>query len=124
MTFDSSAVDSLTDTQLGDAFKYLGSATTGFGALASRFRQLSDPIKGLIKTEQKGFETANQRLADQINMLDDRLSAMQIAFSQQLQKADALVAALQSQQQVLTASVQAVNLALYGKNWGSAASGG
>lgn len=124
MSFDSTAVAHLTDSQLSDAFKYLGSSTTGFGAIAAQFSQLSDPVRGLIKTEQTGLDIAKQNLTERIATLNDRLSAMQAALTQQLQAADAAVAGLQSQQQVLTASVQAVDLALYGKNWGTAASGG
>jgi flagellar capping protein FliD len=84
---------------------------------------LSDPISGLIKTEQNGLDTANQRLTTQITALNTRLSLMQTALNQQLQKADAALASLESQQRVLTASVQAINLALYGKNFGSASGG-
>jgi flagellar capping protein FliD len=79
---------------------------------------LSDPISGLIKTEQSGIDTANQRLTNQIGDLNTRVSIMQAALTQQLQRADAAVSALQNQQQMLTSSIQAINLGLYGKNTG------
>jgi len=83
----------------------------------------SYPISGLIKTEQNGLDISNQRLTGQITNLNTRLSLMQTALNRQLQMADAAVAALQTQQQVLTASIQSVNLAMYGKNFGSASGG-
>ena len=124
MSFDPTAVNSLSDTQLSSAFSYLGSSTKGFGALASQFTQLSDPISGAITTEENGLDAENTRIANQINDLQARVLLAHTALMQQLQQADAAVANLQSQQQVLTASVQSVDLALYGKNWGTAISGG
>jgi flagellar capping protein FliD len=122
MSFDPSVLNQLSDAQLSDVFKFLGSSTTGFGVIASQFKQLSDPISGLIKTEQNGIDAANQRITDQINRLTDRNTAMQNALTQRLQAADAALAGLQSQQQVLTSSVQSVNLALYGKGWANSGS--
>jgi len=43
---------------------------------------------------------------------------MQKALSSKLQAADALLAQMQSQQQVVTSSVQSLNLVLYGRNIG------
>lgn len=118
MSFDPNVLSSLTDSQVSDGFKFLGSSTSGFGLISSQFTQLSDPISGLIKTEQGGIDTANQRLTNQIGDLNTRISVMQHALTQQLQRADAAVSALQSQQQMLTSSIQAINLGLYGKNTG------
>lgn len=122
MSFDPGAVSGFSDSQLANAFSFLGSSTTGFGAIASQFTQLADPVRGMFQLEQNGLTTANANLTDQVGALNDRLSRMQMALTAQIQQADAAVAALQSQQQVLFASVQAVNLALYGRNYGSALS--
>lgn len=65
----------------------------------------------------------NTQLGNRIDDLSTRLASVEAALNLQLQQADAAVASLQSQQQVLSASVQSVDLALYGKNWGSAGSG-
>ncbi len=118
-TFDQTAFNSLSDAQVADAFAFLGSATTGFGSLAQKFTQLSDPASGLIQLQQTGYTLSSQRLTNQINQANDRISNFQKSISARLQQADALLASLQSQQQVLTASVQSVNLALYGKGYGS-----
>jgi hypothetical protein len=44
-----------------------------------------------------------------------RISNFQRATSARLQAADALLAQLQSQQQLLTATIQSMNYSLYGK---------
>lgn len=119
MSFDATAVNSFSDSQLSDAFAFLGSSSSGFGLIASKFTQLTDPVTGLIQKEQDGLTIANQRLSDQITNLNDRLSLMRNALSLRLQKADAAISSLQSQQQVLTASVQATYLALFGKDYGN-----
>lgn len=123
MSFDPTSLNALSDSQLSDAFNYLGSSTTGFGKLASTFTQLSDPISGLILTEENGFDTANQHITNQISTLTDQMTAMQASLNTRLQMADAAVAELQSQQSVLNASVQSVDLALYGKNFGTSSGG-
>ena len=123
MTFDQTAFNSLTDAQIGDAFTFLGSATTGFGALAQKFTQLSDPVSGLIQTQSAGYDRTTQRLTDQIAALNDQIAGIQSSVTTKLQLADANVAALQSQQSILTASVQAIDLSLFGKNFGNAGSG-
>jgi flagellar hook-associated protein 2 len=121
MSFDPTSLNAMSDSQLSSAVSYLGSSTTGFGQIASSFTQLSDPISGLIKTEEDGIDTNNTSLTNQITDMNARIAVMKNAFTLRLEQADAAVAALQSQQQVLSASVQSVDLALYGKNFGSGA---
>ena len=115
-SFDPSAVSTFSDTQLAGAFKFIGSAATGLGGLAQEFTQISDPVTGLIKTEQSGLATTDQSLQRQITTLTDRLTTMQNNLAAQLQKADASIAELQSQQQSVSATLQGLDLVLYGKN--------
>jgi flagellar capping protein FliD len=110
----------MSDSTFAGALSFLGSSTTGFGAIASKFTQLSDPVSGLIKTEQDGIDKTNSQVTDRITTLNARILVMQTGLTQRLAQADAAVAALQSQQQVLSASVQAIDLALFGKNFGVA----
>jgi len=114
MSFDSSVFDSLSDSQVSDAMKFFGSPTSGFGALASQFTQLSDPALGMILQQENGIDQQNTDLTNQINALTDRDSVTQAALNAKLQAADAEVAQLQSQQSVLTATIQALNYSLYG----------
>jgi flagellar hook-associated protein 2 len=115
-SFDPSVVSNLSDTQISDAFKFIGSASTGLGGLSRTFSQIGDPVSGLIQTEQAGLTRTDQSLEDQVSKRTARLTAMQNNLAAQLQKADALIAELQSQQQNLNASLQSLNLVLYGKN--------
>lgn len=124
ITFDPSVVNSFGDTQLSDAYSFLGSSTTGFGALAQNYTQLSDPISGLIKTESLGLDQSYQNLSDRITTVNNQVSTIQASWTTRLQTADAAVATLQSQQQLITASIQAVDYTLYGKDFGLATSGG
>ncbi len=124
MTFDPTAVGSLSGSQLTQAFQFLGSATTGLGGFASQFTQLSDPVNGLITTEENTLNQENTSLSGQISTLTTRITTMQTALTQQLEAADSAIAALQSQQQVLTASIQAVDYTVYGKDFGQTTTGG
>lgn len=116
-TFDGgTAISALSGTQVTDAFNFVGSATTGLGGFAANFTQLSDPITGLIKIETDGLTQTDQNLQNQIVTKADQANAMQTALAARLQKADAAIAELQSQQQTLTGSLQALSLVLYGQN--------
>jgi flagellar hook-associated protein 2 len=115
-SFNQTTFDSLTDTQISDAFKFVGSATTGLGAFSAALQQYSDPVTGLFKVEQDGLTTTDQHLQDQISTLTTRITATQTSLVAKLQAADAAIAQLQSQQQTLNASLQGLNLVLYGKN--------
>jgi flagellar hook-associated protein 2 len=118
MKFDSNAVDSLTDTQLNDAFSFVDDSSTGLGRFAKSLRQFSDPISGLIKMEQDGLDRVDQALQDQIAKMTDRLTVMRNGLNQRLQQADSLLANLESQQNTITASLQGLNVVLYGKQQG------
>lgn len=119
MSFDSSTFNSLSDTQISDAFKFLGSSSTGFGALASNFTQISDPVTGAIEAEETGLNQDNTQLGDQITTLDDQAAQIQAAATTQAQQADALCAELESQQNTLDASIESLNYVLYGKSTSS-----
>lgn len=121
--FDSSGVmsvntewfDSLSDTAMGAAYQFLGSAVTGLGGLSARFKEISDPATGLIRTQQDSYDTADARLSRQIDELNARIEVMYSSLSLKLQQADALLARLESQQTMLQASIEGLNLALYGR---------
>ncbi len=115
-SFSQSAFNALTSTQISDGFAFIGSSTTGLGGLSANLTQLSDPLNGLIATEQAGIKQTDQDMQDQITTLNDRIATMQAALTAQLEAADAMQAQLQSQQNEVTASLQSVSLALYGKN--------
>jgi flagellar hook-associated protein 2 len=114
MTFDSSVVTSLSDSQLQSAFTWLGSSTKGFASLAGNFTQLGDPISGVIQSEAGGYNTAAQNLDTQALLKATRISQMQASLQLQLAKADSMIAGLESQQNMLSSTIQAMNYASYG----------
>lgn len=114
--FNPATFNALNDSQISDAFAFLGSATAGFGGLSARLNEFSDPISGIIKLEQSGIDRTDQNLQSQITTLTDRINVMQANLSRQLQMADALAAQLESQQKALTASLQGLSLVLYGRS--------
>jgi flagellar hook-associated protein 2 len=115
MSFDPTVVAGFSDSQLSDAFQYLGSSTTGLGALANNFTQLTDPITGLIVTEENGLTAENTSLNDQITTLNTRVAQVQASATAQAQQADSFVAQLQNEQYTLDASIQSLNYVLFGK---------
>lgn len=114
-SFDSSQVSSLSDSQLTDALSFLGSATTGLGKLGNLFSAVSDPVSGAIAAQTKSYNTEYQRLSTQISRDTDRINTMQSLLKQQLSAADAHVATLQSQQNLLTSSIQSLQYSTYGQ---------
>jgi flagellar hook-associated protein 2 len=115
ISFNSSKFYSLSEAEIAAAFDYLGSETGGLGGLSQNFKQISDPISGLIKLQQDQYDAADERLSRQIDELTSRIEFMQLSLSAKLQQADTLLAQLESQQVLLEASIKGLELALYGK---------
>lgn len=118
MSFSSSTFNALSDTQISDAYKFLGSSNSGFAALASNFTQLSDPTTGAMEMQISGYENEVTSLQDQITTAEAYVTQVQQTATQQVEAADALVAELQQQQTDVDASIQSVNYVLYGRQVG------
>ena len=118
-TFDQTTFDNLSGTRIVDAFNFLGSASTGLAGFGNSVTQYSDPVNGLIATEQSGLARADQHLQSQINTLTDRINTMQTSLAKRLAAADAHAALLASQQSALSANLQGLTYVLYGKAAGS-----
>jgi len=115
-SFDSSVITNLTANQLEDAFTFLGTTNTGFGGLSKSLTDISDSVIGLARIQLDKYEESDKRITTQISEQTARISAMQISLASRLQAADALLASLESQPSVLDASIQSLNLTLYGRN--------
>ena len=113
-SFDQATFDTLSDTQIQKVFAFLGSKTTGFGALSKKLTQISDPVTGLIAIQQSRYTAQNTELTDKISTLTERVSNLQRSTSQRLQTYDALLAKLESQGSIITASFTALNQSLFG----------
>ena len=117
-SFDATKLNGFNDAQLTSAFTFIGDSSKGFAALANDISQISDPVTGLIKIQQDSYDRSDSNLKTQISDLQDRINFLQLGTNRRLQNADSLLASLESQQRVITASIQSVNLALFGKNQG------
>ena len=76
---------------------------------------MSDPATGAIRVQEDGFDHTYKSLSTQIARVTDRVTALQASLNAKLQRADALLAQLESQRNTLTSSVQGLNFVLYGK---------
>lgn len=117
-TLDQTVIGGMSSARLTDALNYVGSTTTGLGAFSKTFTQFSDPISGMIQTEIAGDTASDSHLQSQMTTTIANINLMQKNLATQIEKADALESAYESQQTELTASVQGLNMVLYGKYTG------
>jgi flagellar capping protein FliD len=114
MSLNTSTFNTLSQSQISDAFNFLGSSTSGLGALASNFTQITDPIEGLIQMQLTDYQNEDTHLNTQIGNLTTQAAIAQNALTAQVQAADALCAQLASEQQNVNAQVESLNYVLYG----------
>ncbi|MBL0157486.1 MAG: flagellar filament capping protein FliD [Bryobacterales bacterium] len=118
MSFDSSAVSTAGQSRLNDIFSFLGSPTSGLAALTSRFTEISDPATGQIRARLTSLDQTDARLTEQISTMTERVSTMQTTLLAKLQAADGLLARLENQRSMLTASIDSLNMLTNGKSEG------
>jgi len=116
MSFNSSAISSLSSSQIAAAFQFLGSATTGLGALANNFDAISDPVTGAVQSLVTSDNNTLTSLGDQITDMTNTITQNLTSLQSQLEAADSSVAQLQSQQQLLTSNISALNYSTYGQS--------
>ncbi len=118
LTFDASTFAGLTDAQVRSGFDLVGNSTTGLGSLYSKVSGIADPVTGLIQSEINQYDATTTDLNERVSALNDRVTVLQSGLAQRLQAADALLAQLDSQQSVLTASIDSLSYSLFGKKEG------
>jgi flagellar hook-associated protein 2 len=116
VSFDQTAFNGLSSQQINDSFTFLSSLTTGTGNFTPRLQNFTDPVSGLIATEERGNTSTDQDLQARESRLADRINTLQTNLQLQLAKAQAQEAELQSQQQSVNASLIGLNFVLYGQN--------
>lgn len=109
LTFDSSAVASLTQSQISDALAFLGNTNSGgFLQYANNtLNSITDPVGGAIATETQALDTQNQNDQTQINNDQTKLTLMQTNLESQMAEANALIATLENQTTFLQGLFQA-----------------
>ncbi len=119
LTFDPTKIAGMGSSQLTDALSFVGSTTTGLGGFSQNFDQFSNSVTGLIQTEIGSLTTSDTNLQKQIDSTTTQINTMQQNLAKQIEASDALESAYESQQSELTASLQGLDLVLYGKAVGS-----
>lgn len=118
MSLDSSVINAMDAGSFNDALEFLASTTDGLGSMAAAFQEFSDPVSGTIQTEIGYLNDANDRYADQIDLINSRVNSMQESLFTKLQAADSLLASLDSQRSLLDAVIESLNTATNGKREG------
>jgi flagellar hook-associated protein 2 len=114
MSLNTTTFGALSSGDITSSLSFLGSSTTGLGGLQSAFTAITDPVSGTIATQENEDKTATQQITSQISTLNDQINQTETQLNSQLEAADALVADLQSQQSVLSSSIQALNYTTFG----------
>jgi flagellar hook-associated protein 2 len=117
VSFDVSAFNSLNETKLRDSFAFF-KETTGLGSLADATDGFSEDVTGLAEIQVAQYDRTDSRLSEQISKLEDRINLIRDSYMQKLQAADALLGRFDSQKSIIGASVDSLNLVLYGRQNG------
>ncbi len=109
LTFDSSAITGLSQSQIGDALTFLGDPNNGgFLQFANNtLNSITDPISGAVATETQSLQNENTQDQTEITTDQAKLTLMQTNLQQQMAQANALIASLQSQTNFLQGLFQA-----------------
>jgi flagellar hook-associated protein 2 len=120
LTYDPSVVSGMSSSQLTNALGFLGSTTSGLGGFSQNFDQFGNSVTGLIQTEITSDTASDVDFQKQIDTTTDQINAMQKNLASQIEASDTLESEYESQQTELTATLQGLDLVLYGKAAGSA----
>jgi flagellar hook-associated protein 2 len=109
LTFNSSVLTGLSQSQISDALTFLGDPNSG-GLLQyanNTLNNITDPISGAVATETQSLQ--NQNTQDQTGITKDQaqLTVMQANLQAQMAQANALIATLQNQTTFLQGLFQA-----------------
>jgi len=103
LTFNSSAVSGLSQSQINDALSFLGDPnSSGFLQFANNtLSNITDPTTGLVASETQTLQSENQNDQNQINNDQAQLTLLQTNLQNQMAQANALIAQLQQQNTLL-----------------------
>ena len=118
MSFDTTKFYSLSTSQFESGLDLMGTTQSGFGALAKKLDEITNPITGLIKKQQDSLDLSDSRIDDQIAAITERILVMQSTLSLKLQQADLLISQFSSQQTQLDAVIKSLNTMTFGKEKG------
>lgn len=109
LTFDSSVLTGLNQSQISDALNFLGDPnTSGYLQYANNvLSSIADPVNGAIATETQSLQSQNAQ--DQTRITNDQaqLTLLQTNLQNQMAQANALITTLQNQNTFLLGLFQA-----------------
>lgn len=114
MSFNQTAFSGLSDSQIASSLSLLGSSTSGIGGLQSAFNAVSAGVTGTIAEQETADTATTTRLNAQIAALTAQLTTSETTLNTQLEAADASVANLTSEQNLLTSSIASLNFTSFG----------
>lgn len=114
MSVNSSTLSVMAPGQLSNVLSFIGDGTKGLSALASGLSAYSDITNGVLHQSITQDQASEQRLQDQIDNMNIRIQLAQKTQMAKLQKADAMLALLTSQQSTLSSTIQSLTYTLYG----------
>ncbi|MCX6609694.1 MAG: flagellar filament capping protein FliD [Acidobacteria bacterium] len=117
VSFDFTQFNSLNETKLRDSFAFFKD-TTGLGSLAEATDGFSEDVTGLAQIQVAQYDKTDDRLNQQISKLEERINLIRESYLQKLQAADSLLGRFDTQKNIIGASVDSLNLVLYGKRDG------
>jgi len=109
--------NSLNEAKLRDSFSFF-KATTGLGSLADATDGFSEDVTGLAQIQLAQYDRTDSRLSERISNLEERINLLRTTYQQKLQAADALLGRFESQRSIISASIEGLNLVLFGKRNG------
>jgi flagellar hook-associated protein 2 len=109
LTFDSSAIAGLNQSQITDALTFLGNVNSGgFLQYANNtLNGITDPVSGAIAAETQTLDNENSSYQSQITTDQSQLTIMQTNLENQMAAANALISKLENQTTFLQGLFQA-----------------
>jgi flagellar hook-associated protein 2 len=115
MQFDPSVLKALSATGLQGLVSQLSDSGGVLAQIQNEWDGLADSTNGFFASELGQIDRSNDRLTAQMEALSERINVQQATLQARLQAADTLLATLQSQQNMLNATLDSLSYVAFGK---------
>ncbi len=114
ISFDSQQFNALSETSLRDSFAFFADET-GLGQYTRATAAFSEDVTGLAALQLEQYDRSDSRISEQIIRTEERINLLRQNYLSKLQAADALLGQFESQRSIVGASIESLNLVLYGR---------
>jgi flagellar hook-associated protein 2 len=114
MSFDTQQFNGLSETRLRDSFAFFRDET-GLGRFTRATAAFSEDVTGLAALQLEQYDRSDSRISEQIIRTEERINLLRQNYLSKLQAADALLGQFESQRSIMKASIESLNLVLYGR---------